>query len=320
MVGPEGTRAIVFLLSTGLLGLTLRLPDPGSQVSDKKQVFAFALSEALPREMNGWRAKSEDQFFNRDNIFDYMDGAGEIYLAFDFQFLFVREYARKNFPSVVVEVYQMGSSEDAYGVFTQDTDGEEVRCGQAAVYAGGLLRFWKDTVFARILADKEKPEARSLVMKMGETLAAAIPREGKMPELIKFLPTQGLRPQTIRYFHTLVSLNSHYYFSSANILNLSPQTKVLLALYDFNGIKAKLLLAAYPSSEQAKKALAQFTSGYLEEEAPPEATLLTKKLEDGRFLGVELRGKFLILVFEADQPSLCRQLADEITPKLRGGP
>src|SRR4030067_2515703 len=73
----------------------------------------FALGKALPQEISGWQKSRDDQVFNREDIFDYLDGAGELYLAFDFQFVFVREYAKPEAPAVVVEVYPMSSSADA---------------------------------------------------------------------------------------------------------------------------------------------------------------------------------------------------------------
>ncbi len=246
MLGPGKTGRLVVL--TSFLIITLGPLSKGAQMAINSQDFsALQLAEILPRQISGWIAKAEDQVFDRDHIFDYLDGAGEVYLAFDFRYVIVREYAKEGGPAVVVEVYQMGSSEDAYGVFTHDTDGEEVVCGQEAIYAAGLLRFWKDKVFVRILAEHETRATRQLVLKIGELIARAIPGEGKRPDLLGFLPSTGLRRQTIRYFHTLVSLNSHYYLSKANLLRLSPETEAFLADYELEGGKAKSLVIRYPS-------------------------------------------------------------------------
>jgi len=109
----------------------------------------------LPQEVQGWNADGEDKVFTRQTIFDYMDGGGEIYLAYDFQRLLTREYARENAPRIVAEVYQMASSGDAYGIFTHDTDGQPVSVGQSALYSPGLLRFWKHRFFVRLQAEDE---------------------------------------------------------------------------------------------------------------------------------------------------------------------
>lgn len=290
----------------------------GSKVTDtRSNFFQFFLADALPLRIDGWAAEGEDLHFDRNNLFDYMNGAGEIYLAFDFQFLFVREYTRATAPSVVVEIYQMGSSEDAYGLFTQDTDGEAVVCGQDAIYAQGLLRFWKDRIFARILAEKELPATRSVVMKLGEMMAAAIPEEGRRPALLQFLPSSGMKPRTVRFFHTQVSLNSHYYLSSANILNLSPATGALLVDYDVDGEKAKLLLVSYPSSAEASEAAGQFATRYLEKKTWKGQKLVVKEIDKGKWAGVQHEDKYAIIILEAEGRSLCQRLAHEAYQNIR---
>ena len=272
----------------------------------------------LPQEISGWRKSQDDQVYGRDNIFDYMDGAGEIYLAYDFRFVLVREYAKENAPLIVVEIYQMSSPEDAFGVFTQDTDGDEVRVGQGAIYAAGLLRFWKEKIFVRILADKETPEARWAIMRIGETIAAATPGEGTPPGLISALPSEGLRPKSLRYFHTLISLNSHYFLASENILSLSPETQAALAQYDKDKSKGKVLLVAYPSAIQAEAANRQFSKIYFKNKFLPEGQIQSKKLEDGKFSTISRRGRFLIITLDAEALPLGEWLSQEISRKLEG--
>ncbi len=129
----------------------------------------------------------------------------------------------------------MSSSADAYGVFTQDRDGEPVRFGQEALYGAGLLRFWKDNVFVRIMADRETPEAKDAIMKVGGAIEAAVPEAGPKPEILGRLPVEGLESPTVRFFHTVISLNSLYFMSNVNILNLSPETQVVMARYKDQG-------------------------------------------------------------------------------------
>lgn len=290
-----------------------------SQVPDNGKILAaFPLRQALPSETSGWKTGREDQVFTRDNIFDYMDGGGEIYLAYDFQYVFVREYVRDEAPSIVAEIYQMSSSQDAFGVFTHDTDGDEVDLGQGAIYAAGLLRFWKDKVFVRILADSETPEAKAVIMQLGTTIIRAISQEGEKPGLVKTLPTEGLRPNSLRYFHTLISLNTHYYLANVNILNLSPETRVVMARYEKDGSEARLLLVEYPTVERAVDAHGRFVEMFLLERFEADRTMPPKKLEDGKFVGVTRSGKYLIIVIEADKKPVLDWLTKTISQKLEG--
>jgi hypothetical protein len=303
----------VFLVGVSAAALTMAQ----SQRPDKDEILAsFTIRRALPSEVEGWKAGREDQLFTRDDIFDYMDGGGEIYLAYDFQFVFVREYVRDGEPSIVVEVYQMSSSEDAYGVFTHDPDGDQVDLGQGGIYGAGLLRFWKDKIFVRIMADRETPEAKGLIMGLGAKIAGAIPGDGQEPGVLKYLPKEGLKPKSLRYFHTLISLNAHYYLANVNILNLSPETRVAMARYEREGSQARVLLVEYPTVERAVDSEGRFTEMFLLERFAADRKVAPKRLEDGKFAGLSRKGRHLVIVIEADKKQDLEWLMRSISQNL----
>jgi hypothetical protein len=290
-----------------------------SQMPEKQKILAsFSLRQALPPEISGWKTGREDQVFTRDDVFDYMDGGGEIYLAYDFEFVFVREYVREDAPSLVVEIYQMSSSQDAFGVFTHDTDGDEVELGQGAIYGAGLLRFWKDKIFVRILADRETPEAKAVIFELGAKIAGAIAEEGERPALVKVLPAEGLMPKSLRYFHTLISLNAHFYLANVNILNLSPESQVVLARYQKGGSQARLLLVEYPTVERAVDAQGRFVEMFLLERFEAGRKVPPKELEDGKFAAVVPSGRYLIIVIDAEKRSLLDWIIKTISQNLEG--
>ena len=313
----DGTFFLLLFLFAGRA-----LPAAAGQIPmvDKQmKSFLLPFAEILPQDISGWTRSRDDQVFGRDDIFDYMDGGGEIYLAYDFRALLVREYTKPESPSIVVEIYQMSSSEDAYGVFTHDTDGDDFDLGQGAVYAAGLLRFWKDTIFVRVLADRDTPEAEAVVMKLGGTIAASIPEEGKKPALLELLPREGLLTKSLRYFHTQILLNAHYYLANANVLNLSSKTQALLARYENKSGRTRLLLVGYPSAAQAFDAGKTFVEMYLREKLDLErGEVEPKKLENGKYTGIVIKGKYLIIVVEADTKTLLERLSREISKNLEG--
>lgn len=306
---------LLLLVSVAVLPAAL---SPIQEVEKQMKPFSLPFAEILPREISGWTPSRDDQVFGRDDIFDYMDGGGEIYLAYDFRALLVREYTRPEAPAIVVEIYQMTSAEDAYGVFTHDTDGDDLDLAQGAVYAAGLLRFWKDTVFVRIMADRDTPEAQAVVKRLGETVAAAIQQEGDKPALVGLLSTDGLLTKSLRYFHTQISLNAHYYLANVNVLNLSPKTQAVLARYERSKAQARVLLVSYPTVAKAFDAGGRFVEMYLLERFDPDAEVEPKKLENGKYAGIIIRGTYLIIVLEADNRSLLERLSQEISKNVEG--
>ena len=109
---------------------------------------------SLPSEAAGWKWDGKEMKYNSKTLFDYIDGAAELYLAYGFQNLTVRRFEKSNQPPITVELYEMASSEDAYGVFSFERQDEAVGIGQGSEFGGGLLRFWKGKYFVSIYADR----------------------------------------------------------------------------------------------------------------------------------------------------------------------
>jgi len=292
----------VLCASVALMGLLLGGCVSGRRVMPDR--FRF------PAKVNGWRPATPMRVYGRKTLFDYMDGAGELYLAYDFQRIFVQKYDKPGSPVITAEAYEMSTSQDAYGVFSHDPEGEDVGVGQGNAYAVGLLRFWKGRFFFRILAEEDTPEAKAAVVALGRSLAERI-AEGPRPALLGRLPKEELETTSVRYFHTQVSLNSFYYLADDNILNLSPRTEAALAVYRPGGEKMTLVIVRYPDPQQAKDAYEEFDRVYLKHAVAAEWPLRVETIERGRHVGALVKGNFLALVFDARSRAACERLLAE---------
>ena len=122
---------------------------------------------SLPAEFEGWKWDEKEMKYDSKTLFDYIDGAAELYLAYGFQSLSVRRLVKSSQPPITVELYEMASSEDAYGVFSFERQDEDIGIGQGSEFGGGLLRFWKGRYFVSIYSDGEGMEVESTTLKMG---------------------------------------------------------------------------------------------------------------------------------------------------------
>ena len=76
-----------------------------------------------------------------------MDGGAEVYLAFDFRRVFARKYAGPGGNELALDIYDMGSPEEAFGIFSCDRGTPAAGIGQDSEYGFGLLRFQSGPVF-----------------------------------------------------------------------------------------------------------------------------------------------------------------------------
>ncbi len=285
-------------------------------LSAEKDGRKAEMKRLLPLKVEDYKTDGKDEFYDRQTAFRYMDGAAELYRSYDFKLLMVRRYLKAGHPSLLVELFDMGSSEDAFGIFSYQTEEEEVGIGQGSDYGGGLLRFWKGKYFANIFAERETPATKKDILAIGEAIARNIKKEGLKPKLIQFLPEENLLKRTIRYFHLHPILNHHYFISHENILNLGARTNAILATYPSPGEKGKtfLLLIQYPDQKQAEKAFQSFLKAYMPE-APSSKTV---KTENGKWTSAKIHRQYILVVFDAPSVEKTEELIRAVVKKLPG--
>ncbi len=266
------------------------------------------LQTGLPVELLGWKAEPKDLIFNNETIFDYIDGAGEVYRAYGLRYCLSRRFKMVNNPDIILDIFDMGTSENAFGVFTHDQDGEEAGIGQGALYRYGWLRFWKDKYFVSIYPEEETKTTRRAVMELGNTVASIIKKEGAKPRILSVLPKEGLEPRSIRYLYDPVILNYHYYLSDANILFLENKTDVVLAEYRRGKIYAILLIAVYPSHDKAVETHANLLRSYI----PESGSKGIARLENGKWSALQIKDRIIVFVLEADSRSFAEDLVKEV--------
>jgi len=272
---------------------------------------------SLPTEVEGWKWDGKEMKYNNKTLFDYIDGAAELYLAYGFQNLAVRRFEKSNQPPITLELYEMASSEDAYGVFSFDQQDEAIGIGQGSEFGGGLLRFWKGKYFVSTYADGEGTEVESTILKMGRATADSIRATGPEPKLIDFIPGKdlGLVDKSVRYLKSHVLLNQRFFVAHQNILNLSRKTEAVLAQYLQDKQKIQLLLIRYPNAKEAGDAYQNFMQAYLPDAQGKDRS----KTEDGKWTFARKRDEFVLILFGAPTEADAEALIKTTDEKLPGG-
>lgn len=255
---------------------------------------ARRLASYIPASIGPWLSEA-DQSFDAETVFDYIDGAGEVYRSYNMRLLIARRFHKDGRPDIVVDAFDMGASADAYGVFTHDLDGEDAGIGQGSTYKAGLLSFWKDRYFLSVYAEEETSETREAVLDLGRRIAEAIPGRGEPPALLKLLPGESLEARATRFFHTASILNYHFFVADANILLLGPETDAVLAAYGGKEDRSRLLIVAYAGRDEASRAQESFRRAYMPDAGGRPAV----RTENGRWTATRAAGRYCAVVFDA---------------------
>ena len=290
----------------------------------------------LPKTVGAWNRPDSPRIIDSKNIFQYMNGAGELYLSYRFRHLEVFDYHSADQDNILVELYFMESADDAFGLLSLDWGGEPVffdgssatisnkssASSARALYGGGLMRLWSDHIYARVMAMRETPASKKAVMALGKAIAAETQNPPE-PELVKIpAPEIGavwkLRTDRLSFFRSHLVLNSIYYLSHENILDLDLSAQAVIAPYEHISSSADpkrshFLLVQYENLQRARQALNRFHDAYLPEykkeikEATAADSPALYKLEEG-WLAYKLLGRYIAMVFDCPDRESARSI------------
>lgn len=266
-----------------------------------------SLMRLLPPAVGGWARSPEDRSYGRENLHEYIDGGAELYLSFDLVRVEGRTYCRQGQPDIVVDIFEMGGSKDAFGVFSLQKEIADSTFGQGSQHTGGLLLFWKDRYFVSLLASPETSESRDAVVSLARAIDTAIPVRGPLPDILNLLPRRSLIPGSIRYFHHHVWLNSYYFVAAENILRLGGNTEAVLAKYADEREKMFLLIVRYEDETAARIAREEFGKHYMRDLAGKNVVMI----EDGTWTGCRIERDILRIVLGAPSEDSAMRLLEE---------
>ncbi|MBN1274401.1 MAG: hypothetical protein JXB26_19235 [Candidatus Aminicenantes bacterium] len=264
---------------------------------NKADETAAYLEKLVPRQAGKWKAEIPGDVYGPETIFDYIDGAGEVYRSYNFKRLLAVRYAKSGGPDIVADIFDMGSSEDAFGVFTHDVEGRKAGIVNDSTYKGGLLSFWKDRFFVSVYAEGETEEAEKAVLELGKKIAASIPQTGERPKILSLLPDPFEREKSRHYFHTHLILNYHFYVAEENILDLDNKTECLLSVREKSGSLYILLLVRYGDRDRARRAFERFLESCLPDADEQNAA----RTEDGLWTAARNKGPYLMIIFNSPE-------------------
>ncbi|MFB3907434.1 MAG: DUF6599 family protein [Candidatus Eisenbacteria bacterium] len=278
--------------------------------------------------------------YDARTIYDYMDGAGEIYTGYRFDHLDVRQYqaapegeAAGEGP-IVVELYWMGSSDDAFGLLSLDWRGERISLlapsgdpADSSSFPHALLdratlRFWSADLYGKIAAWRDTGSSRAAVLEIargivGRRNVVAPPQRVREFAAALRRSAADCEADSIVFARSWPALRALPVFASAgdNLLQLDPESsQLLLAPCGGSSDRAETVLwIEYGGGEEAARAgekvrLALFP---LEPEAVEGIDVFVIGHDEaGRWSGGSRSGAELLLVlYAADREALLHRLA-----------
>jgi len=210
---------------------------------------------------DGWRWTDEAVEYDRDSIYEYLDGGAMFYLSYSLESLVVRTCGGPEGVPVTVEVYAFAPGGDSHGVFLNETRGERpTGPWDDAVYGAGLLKAREGRFIVRAQSGRRGDALKEALNAVASALCVKLSSDDPPPRLLAdaraCVDPGEVVEDTERFFHTQDSLSSYYYLGADNVLGLSADTDcVLVHLRPGDGdARAIVLVAKYPERRLAEAA------------------------------------------------------------------
>ncbi len=208
-----------------------------------------------PNCSNGWIMEGKVASYTRDNLYDYIDGEAELYLAYGFEFLVTTAYSKKGDQkdTIVINIFRMGSLLDAFGIYAyyRRPDAEMVPIGGDGFVTESHLMFYQDRYFIQLSASGTSSLDRAVLNECADSVARNLPQQLVPPKELELIRIPALAPRTERYIaHSILG----YAFFRRGVIGDAAG----------NAARARIFVVLEDSPETAGRALKQYV-GYLKD-------------------------------------------------------
>jgi len=280
MIRTVGKTVLAVVALIGLAACTTFRPECSAKQEPRGSARLNEQLAALAPE--GWALSAEVLRFTPENLYEYIDGRAELYLAYDVADLTVAAFESRAINGAFIElsIYDMGTPTDAFGVFSVERSPGERRVGfgRDGYRSGANLFIWKGRHYVRVIASDDTPALQVLATDMAKEATQLLPRDGAPVWGLEVLPKKNRVPQSMRYFKV-----------DAMGLDFLPNTYT--ADYRKNGDVLTVFVSRQTASATAEAAVGSFV-----EYAEKYGTSVEHMAIDGaRFAVCDMRGAYDIV-------------------------
>jgi hypothetical protein len=157
---------------------------------------------SLVPKLPGWTLAEAPRSFFPNDLFEYIDGAAESFLGYDFRELTVADYEKKGTSvTLTLEIYDMGLPVNAFGIFSAERypENRPVSLGDLGYVEGEALNFLDGRFYVKMLAFGLGPETEAALTAFGTKVAGSIKSGGGLPPLVRAFPKDNLVARSEKY-------------------------------------------------------------------------------------------------------------------------
>jgi len=185
----KSNRFRILFLSPVVLLLMMTIMGIGSERSDSS-----SLQSLLPQ-LNNWTMTEEPSSYFPETLFEFINGAAEIYLAYDFKELTVTQYGQKgSTASMSVEIYEMSNETNAFGIYGAERfpNNNFISIGVQGYVEEGMLNYLIGKYYVKLLCFEGGDRYGEYLDLFAKAIAEKTQGQTTFPALLNHFPREGL--------------------------------------------------------------------------------------------------------------------------------
>lgn len=162
---------------------------------------SFAQRIVIP-DLQGYKKISNYPVYTPDNLWDFIDGAADNYLAYGFEELNVAEYEKgKN--TIKLEIYRHKDNTNAFGIYSSERSSgfHFLNIGTQGYRADAALNFFKGKYYVKIRTNSKSKKTLQMLEPLAIRVADALHGEAVMPRTLTDFPEGGMKRNEETYIN-----------------------------------------------------------------------------------------------------------------------
>lgn len=199
--------------------------------------------------IDGWEKPAGVDVYTPETLWDIINGAADVFMAYDFQELYWAEYINSGDDGIyiVMEVYRQGCPVNAFGVYSQERPRPPklVDIGVQGYTAPGVLHFFVADSYVKIRSHDRSEETAGIMEQLGRHVSSALDPDPRFPAIVTVLPDEGKVEFSDQYINT--NFLGHPFLSGA-----------FVSTYEIGGNRFNLFAIEHETTDQSRKMLAEY--------------------------------------------------------------
>jgi len=201
-------------------------------------VSAFAQDFTFP-DLEGFKKSTKYPVYLPENLWDFINGAADTYLALGFVDLHVAEY-KKGKEIIKLEIYRHSDHTMAFGIYASERSPSYrfLNLGSQGYIVDGSINFFTGNYYIKIRTYSSKPKTLKSEESLASRVAGMLTGETQMPALLSQFPDEGKKVNEETYINE--SVLGHQFLN-----------KAFKAIYENGSESFSIFLMSLKSSEEA---------------------------------------------------------------------